>query len=874
MENKIIKKWNMLDSYSEGQAIYGRDAEISAIEESILYNIQTFIYGKSGIGKTSLLQAGVFPKLRQAKYFPVVIRLAFYNNESLNHAVKRLVEEEAEREDLAINKIGLQHYVIDDTEVFDSPLYEYFSKVRFEDDAHTPYIPVLILDQFEETINNEEQWQRTVDFLKEDLYDLMDNSNIIHGESIPYTNYRIVFSMREDYLYCLEDIVDRYSLWELRYNRYRIKALDDERASDVIRLTSGTNGLENGKEDKIIKLIIKIVKNNSGSRFTEINTALLSLICSLLHENSIDKCIYYQDLRKINVYLNSYYDNICDEIGGTAANYLEDKLLTKDGRRSSIDEGEIISSKKVNYKQLDCLVEKRFLRRIKTDSTSIRYEYIHDLFARMIFKRRMEEKKQWYLPELSSISRKLNRSRFIKRFIITTIIWSLIFCVYTLLVYGLRYDYSFQTLNILNWFNKFYLLLYLYSFILLVFLLPLVVKRLHDVGQSGWWISLCGLFPIIYTLFLRNGLFNLSIGIWSEYIALTGCCLCFAFVGFLCLKPSSIGSYPAKYSREYEEVFKLVTINNIQFVKSFLLELSLWIANYCFVKMITVVIVYRDYLHLDFSIKYNDFYIFKWFGSDFLVPLVLAMLPFALCLSPSLKSRIKTIGYPIWLAYIPYFNILLLIVGLFSDQLLHTLKLWREPKIQNKTSEDDVLGDIHENFFKPISENQNNIMTLQSTGNIRLLMVLIPFYALGRFFNRKLSINVRVESYYCFVVNVFIVGLGFIAFWVDAIGAQTCNENIWGVWGSIYLIECILFFCTTPHWNLLIARGVINEIEKNPQYDINQLATALGVTQKLMKNIIEKLIKKGCITRVVTEEFVYWEIDTERCIKYKYKKND
>lgn len=63
MENKVIKKWNMLDSYSEGQAIYGRDTEISAIEESILYNIQTFIYGKSGIGKTSLLQAGVFPKL-------------------------------------------------------------------------------------------------------------------------------------------------------------------------------------------------------------------------------------------------------------------------------------------------------------------------------------------------------------------------------------------------------------------------------------------------------------------------------------------------------------------------------------------------------------------------------------------------------------------------------------------------------------------------------------------------------------------------------------------------------------------------------------------------------------------------------------------
>lgn len=867
MEDTNLKKWNMLDSYREGQVIYGRDAEISAIHESILYNIQTFIYGKSGIGKTSLLQAGVFPKLRQAKYFPVIIRLSFYNNDSLNHVVKRLVEEEAEREDLSINKFRLNHYVIDNTEVLDSPLYEYFSKVRFEDDTHIPYIPVLIFDQFEETINNEEQWQRTVDFLKEDLYDLMDNSNIIHGESIPYTNYRIVFSMREDYLYCLEDIVDRYSLWELRYNRYRIKALDDERASDVIRLTSGTNGLENGKEDKIIKLIIKIVKNNSGSRFTEINTALLSLICSLLHENSIDKCIYYQDLRKINVYLNSYYDNICDEIGGTAANYLEDKLLTKDGRRSSIDEGEIVSSKKVNYKQLDYLVEKRFLRRIKTDSTSIRYEYIHDLFARMIFKRRMDERGQWYIPKLSSISRKLNMYQFIKKASITVIILLLLGYCYGLLMNWKDYGFS---LNILDFLIHTRVYLFIFSFILLVYLLPLIIKRLHDVGWSGWWIFLCGLFPMIYSLFLHNGLFNISMGIWYgeifESIAIGGSCFCFAFIGFLCMRPSVAGANPAKYSKEYEEIFKEVIIDNAQFVKAFLLELSIYIANYCFVIM--VIYYYYYDLNYDFQINYNDFLIFKWFGSNFSVPCVLALFPFVLGFSPSLKARIKTIGYPIEIAYIPYFNILLLIVGLFPDQMLHTLKLWREPKIQHNTSEDGILVDIHESFFRPIYENQNYNKKLISS-HVKSLMAFIPFYALGRFFNRKLSISERVNSFTFILVNVIILDLLFLLILL----IDVTDIVIW-VCISILGIEIILDYCLMPYWKLLLARSVINEIEINPQYEINQLATVFGLTQKAMKNIIEKLIKKGCITRVVTEEIVYWKIDTERCIKYKYKKKN
>ena len=77
----------MLDSYREGQAIYGRDTEILTITESINYNIQTFIYGKSGIGKTSLIQAGIFPKLRELKFFPVNIRLSFYGTEPLKDVV-------------------------------------------------------------------------------------------------------------------------------------------------------------------------------------------------------------------------------------------------------------------------------------------------------------------------------------------------------------------------------------------------------------------------------------------------------------------------------------------------------------------------------------------------------------------------------------------------------------------------------------------------------------------------------------------------------------------------------------------------------------------------------------------------------------------
>ena len=850
MEGQINKKWNMLDSYCEGQVIYGRDAEISSIKESILYNIQTFVYGKSGIGKTSLLQAGIFPQLRQAKYFPVIIRLSFYNEGSLNHVVKKLVEEEAEREDLTINKFHLHYYVIDDTKVSDSPLFEYFSKVRFEDETHTPYIPVLIFDQFEETINNEEQWQRTVDFLKEDLYDLMDNSNIIYGDSNPYTNYRIVFSMREDYLYCLEDIVDRYSLWELRYNRYRIKALDDEGASDVIRLTSGKNGLENGKEDKIVDLIIKIVKNNSGTRFSEINTALLSLICSLLYENSKDECINYQDLKKVNVYLNSYYDTICDEVGPAAANYLEERLLTKDGRRSLIDELEIISSGKVHKNQLDYLVDKRFLRRIKTDSTSIRYEYIHDLFARMVFKRRMNEKARRYHPEISSISKRIDRILFIKNFLLTIIIWLFIDSVYIFILSTLVDDFSFHI-------AKHRFLLIIFSFIMLLYLLPLVVKRLHDVGKSGWWISLCGLFPMIYVLFMHNSLFNISLGIWSKILSITGFCVCFLFIGWLCIRPSVLRRNPAKYSVEYEEIYKGVIINNIQFAKSFFIELSLWIANYCFAMMVIIIILNVD------LINYNDFLIFKWFGLDLAVPSVLGLLPFALCFSPSLKARIKSIGYPIVLTYIPYFNILLLIEGLFSNQLLHTLKLRRDLKKRKQSSEDDVLLEIDESFFQDYEDLNNNRTKLEESYYIKLAMIFVPFYSFGRFLNCKLSLGQRIRSSSFIWINC--------AFFYCITIVCLFGESLFLLLISFFtcVIQSILAIFVLFKRNKLYSAYIINEIEKNPHYNINQIENDnLLLSSKWKIKIIKKLREGGYIKRVESDKSFCWEIDEQRCIKY------
>src|SRR5215203_471756 len=68
-----------LQSYTEAQAgnFFGRDREIETLVKLVESNTLTIVFGKSGTGKTSLLNAGVFPKLRKDFCLPFRIRLEF-----------------------------------------------------------------------------------------------------------------------------------------------------------------------------------------------------------------------------------------------------------------------------------------------------------------------------------------------------------------------------------------------------------------------------------------------------------------------------------------------------------------------------------------------------------------------------------------------------------------------------------------------------------------------------------------------------------------------------------------------------------------------------------------------------------------------------
>jgi hypothetical protein len=71
--------WPGLEAFREEDQSYfhGRRAEIEELHRLVLRERLTVFFGVSGLGKTSLLQAGLFPILRNEHVLPVRIRLNY-----------------------------------------------------------------------------------------------------------------------------------------------------------------------------------------------------------------------------------------------------------------------------------------------------------------------------------------------------------------------------------------------------------------------------------------------------------------------------------------------------------------------------------------------------------------------------------------------------------------------------------------------------------------------------------------------------------------------------------------------------------------------------------------------------------------------------
>ena len=455
--------WMGLETYKEGQIIFGRNEEIKTVAQSVIYNLQTVIYGKSGIGKSSLLNAGVFPLLRRANLFPVEIRLAHNSEKSYNDQIKEALfwslknlRTEAIDSDgnTYIRKTEGTYKELCPAHSEDEGMWEFLHRHQFYLDADglTEIKPVLLFDQFEEIFTLERNMTKVEDFFDE-LADLLNNiapdylcqSTPIMPVAVPderistngmlelvddgleeiaaanylmESNFHVVITLREDYLSYLERNIDSIPL--LKQNRYCLRPLSEDQAATI--MMDPCPGLI---DVDVAKEIIHQITQQDVNSFEiddkpelEIDAAILSLFLREMYDRKAADAatITVQMVQTLgsNI-ITEFYNNTTgnsDEVKPESIAYLEDTLVTDKGCRDNIYVSRV--EKHVSRKELDYLIEKRLIREFPWNN-EMRIEFMHDILCPVIVQNRQVRHERQAKAEQERLQQEASRQLLSQR---------------------------------------------------------------------------------------------------------------------------------------------------------------------------------------------------------------------------------------------------------------------------------------------------------------------------------------------------------------------------------------------------------------------------------------------------------------------------
>ena len=386
--NESHNPWAGLASYEDPLTakhklkFCGREDETYDFAKLVMSNVFVTLYGKSGIGKTSLLNAGVFPEIREQGFTPISIRLGI-RDEKDTKSYQSVIIETIERN---IPNHETINVIPEQTDAQKSDfLWNYFARHRFYTANGEPTSPVIVLDQFEELFRSNRD---EVNALLKQLDYLNDKDNsldIDEADGKPYryeTNFRFVISIREDDLYRLEDSIDNCYLPALKRCRYRLRSLSDEGAKDVI-VTPGKGLFAATEKENIVAKIMEIARNEEDG---SINTNILSLVCNRIYVDSRKNGSLTIGLWVVENFVKGnpferFYNEATRKLSNKEKSYIEDSLVDSTGRRNSVSESDFL----LNVPNGEMLLhgDNRILQRTSasSDSKHFRVELIHDSFC-------------------------------------------------------------------------------------------------------------------------------------------------------------------------------------------------------------------------------------------------------------------------------------------------------------------------------------------------------------------------------------------------------------------------------------------------------------------------------------------------------------
>ena len=320
-----------------GEPLFGRDREVFELRNLLVAERIVVLYSPSGAGKTSLVQAGLIPKMTESEFHvlplirvnqPPVKSDGSGTNRYLESAIRSLEEGFPGGEDQA--SADRDHL----------RLGEYLTQRPRPADA--PKADLLIFDQFEEILTlDPTDYEVKTEFFRQ------------VGDALSSETRWALFSLREDHLAALDRFLP---LIPTRLaTSFRLEFLGREAAVLAIRSTANVGGVEFAQEaaEQLVRdlSLVRVQQPDGSSKETpgvEIEPVQLQVVCHRLW-NQLPPAADHIDLTMVEQYgtvsdaLGAFY---ADTVAAVAKQtgvperdiraWFDENLITKQGIRGQV----------------------------------------------------------------------------------------------------------------------------------------------------------------------------------------------------------------------------------------------------------------------------------------------------------------------------------------------------------------------------------------------------------------------------------------------------------------------------------------------------------------------------------------------------------
>jgi tetratricopeptide (TPR) repeat protein len=400
-----LHPWLGLASFSEESRsfFYGREEEVAELARRVQRKLLTVLFGQSGLGKTSILRAGLVPRLRNQGYCPVYVRVD-YNPDAPTPAQQ--IKQAILRETAASGtwtRVGVA--------VENESLWEFLHHRDdlLQDAQGKSLMPLLIFDQFEEIFtlaqSDDVGRERAAQFI-EGLAELVENrpskaleakleedDSAVERFDFSRCDYRVLITLREDYLAHLEGL--KGDMPSITQNRMRLAPMTGQQALAAVTGPGGSLVSE-----EVAQAIVRFVAGGAELANAQVEPSLLSLICRELNDKRIaaGRSEISLDLLAGShaSILSDFYERALHDQPEAVRCVIEDMLLTDSGFRENVAEERLVSALSAAGAAPDALpvlVNRRLLR-IEERLDARRVELTHDVLCSVVQSSRLRRQER------------------------------------------------------------------------------------------------------------------------------------------------------------------------------------------------------------------------------------------------------------------------------------------------------------------------------------------------------------------------------------------------------------------------------------------------------------------------------------------------